>query len=384
MTTLVVCLDRTGDIGRKADIDMPVAGWSRVRSLVTDIGLSDPEDSNVNAILEGLRITRSIREEGDAATVAVVSGGADSAVSADRAVARQLDMLTDRYNPTSAVVVLDSAEDEQSVPLVESRLPVDSVDRVVVRQARDLESTYYLLKQFLADEELRQTTLVPLGTALVVFPILSSVVSLGTALAVIVAVIGMFLLFKGLGIDTYLERLSYQTREALYSGQVSVVTYVVAAGLALLGAFFGALAASELPFDDGVLLPTMTFIYESVPWIAGAGLTAAGGRLLDETLDADTTVQVSSINLPFFILAVGLVVRGFAAYFLEQAGSLNAARLPGLAMGPLSVDTITLQPGEHLAVAVLAGILLSLIGVRLASYIDQTRMTTPEAEADHG
>ena len=69
MTTLVVCLDRTGDIGRKTDIDMPVAGWSRVRSLVTDIGLSDPEDSNVNAILEGLRITRSIREEGNAATV---------------------------------------------------------------------------------------------------------------------------------------------------------------------------------------------------------------------------------------------------------------------------------------------------------------------------
>ncbi len=384
MTTLVVCLDRTGDIGRKTDIDMPVAGWSRVRSLVTDIGLSDPEDSNVNAILEGLRITRSIREEGNAATVAVVSGGADSAVSADRAVARQLDTLTDRYDPASAVVVLDSAEDEQSVPLVESRLPVDSVDRVVVRQARDLESTYYLLKQFLADEELRQTTLVPLGTALVVFPILSSVVSLGTALAVIIAVIGVFLLFKGLGIDTYLERLSYQTREALYSGQVSVVTYVVAAGLALLGAFFGALAASELPLGDGVLLPTMTFVYESVPWIVGAGLTAAGGRLLDEALGADTTVQVSSINLPFFILAVGLVIRGFAAYFLEQAGSLDAARLPGIAVGPLSVDTITLQPGEHLAMAVLAGILLSLIGVRLAGYIDRTRVATPETDADRG
>ena len=86
------------------------------------------------------------------ALVAVLSG-TDDAIGADRAIARQVERLIDDYDLTSAVVVVDSAEDERLVPIIESRLAVDAVDRVVVRQARDIESTYYLLKQFLADEQ---------------------------------------------------------------------------------------------------------------------------------------------------------------------------------------------------------------------------------------
>ncbi len=382
MTTLVVCLDRTGDIGRKIDSEMPVAGWSRVESTITDIGLADPEDSTVNTLLEGLRVTRSLRDNGQAATIAVVSGVSESVVSADRAVARQLDALVSRYNPDQAIVVIDSPEDEQLLPLVESRIAVDSVDRVVVRQARDLESTYYLIKQFLADEELRQTTLVPLGTALVVFPGLAYMASIGVALAVIIAVIGLFLLFKGVGMDAYIERLVYQAREALYSGQVSVVTYVVAGGLALIGAFFGALGVSELGNTEGQVVLAMQFIYDAIPWLAGAALTASAGRLLDELLETEAGIGQPYLNLPFFVVAVGLIVRGFSAYFLEQAGAIGPTTIPALSVGPVSISAITLQPGQHLAGAVIGGLLVSLVGVRIATYIGESDLTTPDTELE--
>ncbi len=366
MRTLVVCVDRTGDIPRQTGLQTPVAGWEAVQSLVVEMGIADPEDSAVNTLLEALRVTRDLRDGEDDAVVAAISGSGDS-VSADRSVADQLDDLIDRYDPDSAVVVIDSAEDERVVPIVESRLQVDAVDRVVVRQARDLESTYYLLKQFLADEELRQTVLVPLGIVLLVFPALLMVTgSLAVAVAAITAVIGLFVLYKGLSIENYLAEVPAQARDALYSGRVSIVTYVVAGGLALVGVFAGALGVSDLPAETPLLLTAMAFTYYSVPWITLGGLAASAGRLFDEFIRHEA-VRTSFLNLPFGVLAVGLVVRGFSAYFMELAGELDAVAVPAAEVGALSIEGFVLSPEQRLAAFVVAGVLVSVVGLRVAT-----------------
>ncbi|GAA0266180.1 DUF373 family protein [Halobacterium noricense] len=366
MRTLVVCVDRTGDIPRQTGLQTPVAGWEAVQSLVVEMGIADPEDSAVNCLLEALRVTRDLRDGEDDAVVAAISGSGDG-VSADRSVADQLDDFIDRYDPDSAVVVIDSAEDERVVPIVESRLQVDAVDRVVVRQARDLESTYYLLKQFLADEELRQTVLVPLGIVLLVFPALMMVTgSLAVAVAAITAVIGLFVLYKGLSIENYLAEVPAQARDALYSGRVSIVTYVVAGGLALVGVFAGALGISDLPSETPLLLTAMAFTYYSVPWITLGGLAASAGRLFDEFIRHEE-VRTSFLNLPFGVLAVGLVVRGFSAYFMELADELDAVAVPAAEVGALSIEGFVLSPEERLAAFVVAGVLVSIIGLRVAT-----------------
>lgn len=430
MTTLVVCVDRDGAVARAAETPGPIAGWDAVRNLVTEIGLDDPEDSRVNCLLEALRVTRDLRTDGEESVVAVVTGtgvrngfdgegnerskvpvdgtpvgesrgdewggggstgggetiwgtsspsrpSADGAthqrVGADRAIARQVDALIARYEPDSAVVVVGSAEDERLVPIVESRVRVDAVDRVVVRQARDIESAYYLLKQFLADEELRQTVLVPIGFGLLVFPLLLALTDrLATALAAIAGVTGFFLLYKGLTLDDRLGSVANEVREALYSGQVSIVTYVVAVGLALVGVFAGAIAASPLmsaPSGSTLVLPAMRFAFEGVPWFAAAALVASAGRLLDEVIRTDR-VRSSSLNLPFGVVAVGLVVRGFAAYFLERAGVIDALVIPSLRLGAVSVRGFALAPGTRLAAFVIGGVLVSLVGVQVAARTD--------------
>ncbi len=366
MRTLVVCVDRPGDIPRQTGLRTPVAGWEAVQSLVVEMGIADPEDSAVNCLLEALRVTRDLRDEDDDAVVAAVSGSGDG-VSADRSLAEQLDDLIERYDPDSAVVVIDSAEDERVVPIVESRLQVDAVDRVVVRQARDLESTYYLLKQFLADEELRQTVLVPLGIVLLVFPALMMVTgSLAVAAAAITAVIGLFVLYKGLSVDAYLAQVSAQARDALYSGRVSIVTYVVAGGLAAIGVFAGALAVSDLPAERTPLVTVMAFTYDSVPWVTLGGLAASAGRLFDELIRGDG-VRTSFLNLPFGVLAVGLVVRGFSGYFMELAGELDAFSVPAMEVGALAVEGFALSPEERLAVFVVLGVLVSVVGIHVAT-----------------
>jgi putative membrane protein len=379
MRTLVLCVDRTGDIQRKTGLRTPVAGWEAVQSLVVEMGVADPEDSSVNCLLEALRVTRDLRDDDDDAVVAAVSGDGDG-VTADRSVAEQLDELVDQYDPDSAVVVIDSAEDERLVPIIESRLQVDAVDRVVVRQARDLESTYYLLKQFLADEELRQTVLVPLGTVLLVFPALMMVTgSLAVAAASITAVIGLFLLYKGLSIDDYVAEVPTQARDALYSGRVSIVTYVVAVGLALIGVFAGALRVSDLPPETALLLSAMAFTYYSVPWMALGALAASAGRLFDEFIRHDE-VRTSFLNLPFGVLAVGLVVRGFSAYFVEKADRLGPIEVPPMEFGAVTIQGFALTPEQRLAVFVVLGVLVSVGGIRIATRLSGVEFEDVEQE----
>ena len=438
MSTLVVCVDRDGTIAAAAGSSGPIVGRETIRGLVTEVGLNDPEDSRVNCLLEALSVARDLDDEDS--VVAVVTGenpttdggsdarltdpesvtsrtagraGSETALRADgkrragrdrptdterhidsrpttesndrgtvgvdRVIARQVDALVSRYDPDAAIVVTDTAEDERLVPIVESRVRVDAVDRVVVRQARDIESAYYLLKQFLADEQLRGTVLVPIGLALLVFPLLLALTDRpATALAAIAGVTGFFLLYKGLGVDDLVGTLAGEVREALYSGQVSIVTYVVAVGLALVGVFAGVIAASATTgagtgtgtgSGSAVLLPAMAFAFEGVPWFGASALVASAGRLLDEIIRTDR-VRRSSLNLPFGAVAVGLVVRGFAAYFLERAGTIGSLTIPSLRAGAVSVRGFSLAPGTRLAAFVVVGVLVSLIGVQLAARAD--------------
>jgi putative membrane protein len=362
VTTLVVCLYR----GPELDADVPVVGEDAIEDLVTTVGIEDPEDPRVNCLLEGLRVARDIDEE---TVVAVLSGSGDT-VTYNRTVANQADELVAKYSPDSAVVVVDSTEDERLVPIIESRVSVDAIDRVVVRQARDIESTYYLLKQFLADEELRKTVLIPLGLTLLAFPVLLAALnSVTVSVGAITTVVGLFILYKGLNIDSLLSALSASIREALYAGKVSLVTYVVAGGLALVGVFVGVLGASSLDAEGaGDLVLAMEFLHDSIPWLTVGALIASAGRLLDELI-REEEIGAAYINLPFVSIAVGLALRGFAAYVIQRSDVASQVVVPAMSYGPIEVEQFSVAPETLLAVFILASILVSLCGVRVAAYV---------------
>jgi len=189
--------------------------------------------------------------------------------------------------------------------------------------------------------------------------------------ATITAVIGVFLLYKGFSIDDVLTDVASQTQDALYSGNVSVVTYVVAAGLTLVGTFVGALGASNVGDVEGVVVPAMTFAFEAVPWLTTAGVTASVGRILDESITEDRTLSTSSLNIPFVLTSVALVVRGFSGYFLERAGRLGPAEVPAMGWGPVRLQAFALGTGERLAAFVLAAMVLAIVGVRTAAVVTE-------------
>ena len=371
MSGLVVYLDvNEGGNRDSSEESQYLVGQEEVEELVSIVGLEDPENSQVNCLLEALKVTKELEHAGERAEVAVVSGRSGAIVSeTDRSLARQLDLLLEEVKPDSAVLVIGSIEQERLIPILESRIRIDAVDRVIVRQIHDLESKYYLAKRFLADDELRSTILVPMGVVLTVLPILSYLVDVRTTFAVITAILGIFLLYKSLDIDDSIAIIPEKIRETLYSGRVSVVTYVVAVGLILVGVFIGVVNTPISEDVGGSVTSLMGFIHYSIPWVALGGLVMSLGKALDSVI-RNKQVQTAHINLIFGIISTAIVIRGFSSYFLQQQGAIGAIGLAKMRMGGLiEIGPLVWTAEEHLAIFVGLGILVSVVGIKIAPRI---------------
>jgi putative membrane protein len=78
------------------------------------------------------------------------------------------------------------------------------------------------------------------------------------------------------------------------------------------------------------------------------------------------------VNLPFGAVAVGLVLRGFSAYFLERAGVYGPVQVPAMNFGIVEVNGFAMDLGTRLALFIVAGILVAVVGVRVAAYVSET------------
>ena len=317
---LILCVDLDDDLGRKTEFDTPVVGRENVESAAVALATEDPEDSDVNVCFQGIHLYDTIDDE--SVEVAVVTGTAKADVSANRKVGAEVDTVLASLSTSEdvrAVVVTDGAQDESVLPVIRSRVPIDSVRRVVVRQAQDLESMYYTFKQVLADPETRGTILIPLGILLLIYPIsiAAELVGLpGSTLGVVSAFLGLYVLFRGLGLEETIDGTLERVRVGLFSGRVQLITYVVAAALIVVGSVGGVEATeTHVGVDPELIGLVAAFVYGAVQWVAAAGVVAAFGRITDEYLAGGFRWRY--LNAPFYVAAIAVVLHGLSAFFLS-------------------------------------------------------------------
>ena len=137
---------------------------------------------------------------------------------------------------------------------------------------------------------------------------------------------------------------------------------MTAAGLTIVGLVSGGIAVTPLP-DSLAPIVAATFLHSSSPWLTGAAVTAATGRLLDRRI-ADEPLPTAMLSLPAGLLAIGVIARGFTGYLLTVE---------------FAVGSVGLSPIQRLAVFVASGILVSLLGVTLATAL-ATQPTDPVSE----
>ncbi|MUV58969.1 DUF373 family protein [Halogeometricum sp. CBA1124] len=356
---LVLCIDLDDDLGRKTRFDTPVVGRDSVEAVAVALATADPEDSDSNVLFQGIHehdLLVADPEVDEQVEVAAVTGTQGSDVKANRAIGEEIDRVLAGLSTgenVSAIVITDGAQDESVLPVIRSRVPIDSVRRVVVRQAQDLESIYYTMKQVLADPETRGTILVPLGILLLIYPFLTIAsffdVPGAAVLGLVSALLGLYTLFRGLGLETVVDDAVSRGRDILYEGRVTLITYVAALALMTVGGFRSvALLDAVRASLESTLAPSLilaALVHGAVQWFAAAGVTSSLGQVTDEYL-ADR-FKWRYLNAPFYVVAIAIVLYVVSGFFLNVNG---VAGLPGVRPFSLSDLAIGLTVGTLLGV----------------------------------
>lgn len=148
---------------------------------------------------------------------------------------------------------------------------------------------YYTIKQVLNDPETRGTVLIPLGILLLIYPLAligSALEMPGFVLGTTSALLGLYLISRGLGLGNRLDTAVESARRSLYAGRTTLLAYVVAAALFVLGGVSGMneLEGVQEATTGEVGAPVMVaaLVYGSVQWLAAAGVTTSLGQITDE------------------------------------------------------------------------------------------------------
>ena len=364
--TLVICVDRDNDVGEKAGLETPIIGKEALLSAATKLALADPEESDINAIFEAVRIYDQLSSsEGDAGVeVVLITGDMSVGVESDRKIGRELDDVLSESRAESAILVSDGAEDEWIIPLIQSRVKIDSVRRVVVKQSEPLESTFYVIKRLLDDPKFSRTFLPPIGLVLFLLAVSLLLGLSSTAMGVILGIIGIYTLLKGLGRERLIIEFVESVKQSLYSGKISFVTYIVALVLLLAGTFQGIMGYTtqmEPEISERILLGVMYYLKFSIWWYVGAALSPIVGKMMNMFIEGEKIVKHWAIL--FSITASGLILWGGSECILW----LSKGNHP---MGYLI-----------LFLSIFGAAILSFIGVKISWYMRSTQIREKKEDA---
>ncbi|EHP87038.1 DUF373 family protein [Methanotorris formicicus] len=252
---LVLIVDMDDDVGRKANIATPILGREDNIKAAIKLGLSDPGDSDINAILGGVKLYDELKNKGKNVEIATISGDKD--VESEKCALRikeQLDFLMYLYEPNFIYLVSDGKEDEMVLKYLDSRDVFVWKKRIVIKQNESLESIYYLIHEFIKKT---MSDYIPLiftsaGFAMILYAIFSEL-----GWRIIVGLIGLYILSEGVGVrKLFIEKIK-KGGEGIELGKISPMGTVIA----LLILVVGALYAYGVSKSDNPVIFAGNFLY---------------------------------------------------------------------------------------------------------------------------
>jgi len=246
---LVLCVDRDGDLEAKAGINTPLLGRGANLDAAVALALKDPEEPDANAMFEAIRVYDRLKTENNPAEtfeIATLSGSELGGVGADRKIVAGLNELLASFSASEVILVTDGYSDEAVLPLVESRVPVSSVRRIVVKHSESIEETAALFSRYMRvvinNPRYSRLALGLPGLLILILAIFSYFGLVQYYLFTLVLVLSAILLIKGFGIDRAARDFYKWVKE--YSPpplRVQISNYSFVAGFLslVLGAYLG-------------------------------------------------------------------------------------------------------------------------------------------------
>ena len=217
---LVLCVDRDGDLETKASVKTPIVGRTGNLDAAVALALRDPEEPDANAIFEAVRIYDRLKNEKkpeEILEIATLSGSEFGGVGADRKIVAGLNELLGAFPAGEVILVTDGYSDEAVLPLVQSRVPVSSVRRIVMKHSESIEETAALFTKYLRMiVENPRYSRIALGLPGLLILILGVLAIFGWVqyyLITFVIVLSVFLVVKGFGVDRAAKGFYKWTKE---------------------------------------------------------------------------------------------------------------------------------------------------------------------------
>ncbi len=230
--TLVLCVDRDNDVGKKAQIKTPIIGETPNLEAASKLALSDPEEADANAIFGGIKTYRSLIAEAknnEEYQMATIVGSELGGIQADKKLLNELDEVLESFPSNGVILVSDGAADESVIPVIQSRVPIVSIKRVVVRQSEAIEESWLLfsryLKKLAEDPYYAKIALGIPGVIMIMLSALWYFDLLLYAWIVTLFIIGFVFVLKGFGFDKRLSKLSLPDT---LPGQIELLTTMAA------------------------------------------------------------------------------------------------------------------------------------------------------------
>ena len=252
---LILCVDRDDDLGVKAGIKTPILGRKENINAAARLALRDPEEPDANAMFEAVRIYDNLKKgskEQEECEVATIAGSDLGGVGADRQLVAELTEVLGGFPATDVILVTDGYTDEAVLPLIESRVPVTSVRRIVMKHSKSIEETAAVFTRYLkALTENPRYSRVLLGLPGILFIILGVLWVynwLEYAGMALLIVFGAFLFVRGFRLDKAALNFYKWVREYSpppYTVQIAGFSAVAGVLLILVGGYLGGTAVAD-------------------------------------------------------------------------------------------------------------------------------------------
>ena len=247
--SLILCIDVDDDIGKKAHVETPILSKNLNLEAATALALADPEEADANAMFGAIKLYDNLIEKfpEDVFQVATIAGSARGGYEADRKIVRELDIVLAAFQASEVILITDGYADERVIPLIQSRIPITSIQHIVVKHSERLEETWAVLfrymRQLVQDPYYSRVSLGVPGVMLVIVGILMVFNQLQNAGMILTIVMGLVLLIKGFGWEDKLAfvRLRLPTPDR----QLNVASTSVGLILSLAGIIRGLINASK-------------------------------------------------------------------------------------------------------------------------------------------
>jgi len=357
MKTLILNVDRDNDFGRKAKIKSPIIGIKNNIEAASRFGQSDPEDSDLNAIYYAISIYNQLKSEKKDVEIATICGHINVGLKSDDILAKQLEEVIEKTKVDNAILVSDGAEDEYILPIIQSRIKVNSVSRVSVKQSKELEDTYYRILKILDDEKVQKQFILPIALVLIVWAVFVLLGLAASGFGAILLTLGLYLFVRAFRWEKRIERVWEEFKSGLFTGKLSIPAYILA--LAVIITFiFIAYYNAELSTESKQHLQVLSFIKNVIWGFVIAGIIAVFGRAVDSHVK-DKKTYWNYWLLPFSFLALGFIV--FA---------VSDALYKALLNWPDSLNTGSFSSVTFLGFT-FTGIMIALIGAITYGYIKE-------------